>query len=210
MKNILIPPGPILSLTLIGVLVLSGLLYYKSNKIQRFLEPALAISQPRNELALIINDLLIKEFGSSRVKGIRYSMGTIYMDESLIFDSSYRINYSGAHLLKKMSALLVGLLRNEHIRSHIDLIFVMSKSPFSPEPELMQKMRLMQYRSELVLSTMFRLSPELEREFGTYLAASYLPVTTAETIGPEEIQFSIVPSEQLHIEVLQRLKKYIH
>src|SRR5512143_2212095 len=52
------PPGPVISLLLIGLVLLSSLLYYRSVKIQRFLEPALALSQPRNEFAKHIRQII--------------------------------------------------------------------------------------------------------------------------------------------------------
>ncbi len=60
------PAGPILNLTLIGLVLLSALLYYRAIKIQRFLEPALAISQPRNEFAKNVRLRFQKEFGEKR------------------------------------------------------------------------------------------------------------------------------------------------
>jgi hypothetical protein len=46
-RKLILQPGPILSLTLIGILLLSAVIYYRANNVQRFLEPALALSEPR-------------------------------------------------------------------------------------------------------------------------------------------------------------------
>ena len=53
-----VPPGPLLSLLLIGLVLLSGLLYYRAVRIQRFMEPALALSQPRNDFSEAIEQNL--------------------------------------------------------------------------------------------------------------------------------------------------------
>jgi len=62
-NKFILPPGPILILTLIGLLLLSALLYYRAVKIQRFLEPVLAITQPRIAFSKNIYNLLLREFG---------------------------------------------------------------------------------------------------------------------------------------------------
>ena len=61
------PAGPVLSLLLIGLVVLSALLYYRAVKIQRFLEPALALSQPRNEFTKNISQNFQREIGRAHV-----------------------------------------------------------------------------------------------------------------------------------------------
>ena len=79
------PAGPILSLLLIGLVLLSALLYYRAVKIQRFLEPALAISKPRNEFSKSIKQIFQQEFGAELVKGIRIRAGSIFIEKSFLF-----------------------------------------------------------------------------------------------------------------------------
>ncbi len=82
----LVPPaGPVLSLLLVGLVLLSALLYYRAVKIQRFLEPALALSQPRNEFAKNIKSIYQKEFGTKPVTGLRIKASSILMDRSFLF-----------------------------------------------------------------------------------------------------------------------------
>jgi hypothetical protein len=57
------PPGPVLSLSLIGLMLLGGLLYSKAVKAQRFLEPVLAITQPNITFSENLSRLLLAEFG---------------------------------------------------------------------------------------------------------------------------------------------------
>jgi len=207
-RKFILPPGPILSLTLIGLLLLSALLYYRAIKIQRFLEPALALSQPRNEFNQGIENLLMKEFGAGAVEGIKFTPGAILVDESMLF-SGNSMKDSSADILKKLSNVFLAALKDEHIRSHVDLVLVSERFPVSPDPELNERMRLVQFRSELILDALFRAEPELEREYGTYFAATYIPINPSEK-RTKTIEFIIIPSEQLHIDVLQRLRKYVH
>ena len=81
----ILPAGPLLSLLLIGLVLLSALLYYRAIKIQRFLEPALALSQPRNEFAKNIKVIFQGEFGTSPVRGFKIKGSSIFMDKALLF-----------------------------------------------------------------------------------------------------------------------------
>jgi len=74
-KKFILPPGPILSLALIGLLILSAILYYQAVKIQRFLEPALAVSQPKMKFTQNMNNLLTKEFAKKGDRGRQIKVG---------------------------------------------------------------------------------------------------------------------------------------
>ena len=91
-KKFILPPGPILILTLIGLLLLSALLYYRAVRIQRFLEPALAITQPRITFSKNINNLILREFGKEESKGIKFRTGSILVEQSLLVDGVHNIN----------------------------------------------------------------------------------------------------------------------
>ncbi|MBI5639164.1 MAG: hypothetical protein HZA17_01945 [Nitrospirae bacterium] len=208
-RRLVIPPGPILSLTLVGLLLLSGLLYYRAVKIQRFLEPALALSQPRNEFADAINSALRKEFDAEGIKGVSFTLGTIYVDDALLFDGQHNMRDTAPIILRKLGNTFHSILSDEHTRSHVDLILVVARFPVSDDPEVNRRMRLVQYKSELILDTMFRERPDLEKEHGGFFAATYLPMNDGQ-MSRKGVVFRIIPSEQLHIDVLQRLRKYVH
>ncbi len=82
--------GPVLSLLLIGLVLLSALLYYRAVKIQRFLEPALAISQPRNEFSKSIKLIFQQEFGAESIKGLRVKASSILIERSFLFAGGRR------------------------------------------------------------------------------------------------------------------------
>src|SRR5512143_3698017 len=88
-KKIIPPLGPLFSLTLIGLILLNAIIYYRAVKIQRFLEPALAISEPRMKFTRDIRDLLSREFSPDQMKGIRFRAGTIIVDQSLLFERTH-------------------------------------------------------------------------------------------------------------------------
>jgi hypothetical protein len=66
----------------------------------------------------------------------------------------------------------------------------------------------MREQSEMALDSLFKAEPLLKKKYALYFAASAMPDDPAKG-GAERIEFRIIPSEQLHIEVLHRLKKYV-
>lgn len=209
-RKFILPPGPILSLTLIGLLLLSATLYYRAVKIQRFLEPALALSQPRNEFAEYIDSLLKKELETAGIKGVRFILGSVLVDGPLLFDDAGWMKESASVALKKLGRVFLTALKEDHARSHFDLIIIRAGYPVGFDTEANKKMRLqMQDRMDLVLDSLFKEEPELEREYATYFAATTIPINPSEKSG-DLVEFKIIPSEQIHIDVLLKLRKYVH
>lgn len=209
LKEFILPPGPILSLTLIGLLFLSALLYYRAIQVQRFLEPALAISQPRNEFAQGINRLLLKELGKEEESGVRLRLGSIQIGASTLFNGGNNLRGSAGSTLKKTGRVFLSIMGDEGIGSYVSLIIVSARFPQSPDAELNNAMRgKMQHRAEVILNTIFRLEPDLEKKYGTYFAATAMPRDPL--MGDTDlIEFRIIPSELVHIGVLQKLHKYV-
>jgi len=209
-KKFILPPGPILILTLIGLLLLSALLYYRAVKIQRFLEPALAITQPRITFSKNINNLLLREFGKEESKGIKFKTGSILVEPSLLLAGVHKINGEDTVVLKKLSHVFLAALSDPDIRKNISLIIVSTRLPLSPEIGPNKELRNQaQNRAELILNSMYKVAPGLESKYGRYFAATALPVDPA-VKDTDWIEFRIIPTERLHIEVLQRLEKYAH
>lgn len=207
-KRFSLPLGPLLSLTLIGILILSALLYYRSVKIQRFLEPALAISQPRMKFTQHINSLLTKEFGTEQIKGLRFRTGAILVEPSLLLNNIHPARGSEPLILKKLATVFLTALNDPEIRDNISLILIGTRLPHNTDREANKEMRAkMQQRAGLILSSLFALEPQLEKTYGTYFAATALSVG-AGIKDTDWIEFRIVPTERLHIEVLLRLGKY--
>lgn len=209
LKKLVIPPGPILSLTLIGVMLLSGLLYYRAVKVQRFLEPALAFSQPRNEFTDVINTLLGKELDQTGIQGVRFMMGSIIVDRRELFNEASGMSESAPLLMNRLGNVFLSALNDQRTRSRFGLILIVTRFQGGSDPGGNKKLRLqMQAGAETVLQSLFRAAPELEKEYASYFAAAAIPAGPAGR-GVDRIEFRIIPSEQLHIEVLQRLQKYV-
>jgi len=208
-KGFLIPPGPIMSLTLIGIMFLSGLLYYRAVKVQRFLEPALAISQPRSEFTDAVNSFLKREFEPAGVKGVRLIMGTIVVDPAVFLEGRGREGGSASPMVKRLARVFVSALNDNYLRAHVDLVLIVARYPMQPDEGANRQMKLrMRERSAMVLDSLFKAEPLLEKRYALYFAATAMPANPAKG-GADRIEVRIIPSDQLHIEVLQRLKKYV-
>lgn len=206
LRKMLLPPGPVLSLTLIGLLLLSAVLYYRAVNIQRFLEPALAISQPRMEFAENLSRLLVKEFSTEDSKGVLFTADTIFIDESLLYVGVHHME--GTSVVKKLSRVFLSVLEDPDMRPYIELIMVGTRLPLSADQAVNKRRRLqIQHKAELILSSLYKAEPRLESEYGMYFAATALPVDVLKT-QTNWVEFRIVPTLRLHIDVLQKLEKY--
>jgi hypothetical protein len=201
------PSGPVISLLLIGLVLLSALLYYRAVKIQRFLEPALALSRPRNEFTKRITDLFQKEFGERFVDGLKIRGSTIRLQRSLVFQPDGKLKPEGKKILHGLARVFLLLMREPKVRSEIDRILIISrfvhvKAPGANVPYRMQEYLLVGF----IQDALFLEEPILGREYASYFLSATGPVGASG--GSDEVDFIIVPSEYLHIEVLDKLEKY--
>ncbi len=204
--------GPLFSLTLIGLLLLSALIYYRAVKIQRFLEPALAISEPRMKFNQDIKDLLSREFSPKEMKGIKFRAGTITVDESLIFERSHsQARPTGPEVLKKLSRVFAAALDDPEIRENISLIQITARFPLAKDMIMNRQARFaVQDSATLILNSIFSAEPRLETSFARFFAATAIATPFPPKEGGVIIEFRIIPTERLHIEVLDRLEQYAY
>jgi hypothetical protein len=204
------PAGPVLSLLLIGLVVLSALLYYRAVKIQRFLEPALALSQPRNEFTRNISQTFQREFGALRVGGLQARTSSIVIDRSLLFTADGALRPSSTVIIKRLSRLFLSLLGDTRTRNNISIVLVSVPFPAEGSQQATLAGRSeAQHMAGLLQDSLYAAEPELGAKFKTYFAATVQP----ERLHRGErgvIELRIIPSELLHIEVLQKLVKYTH
>ncbi len=204
--------GPLFSLTLVGLLLLSALIYYRAVKIQRFLEPALAISEPRMKFNQDIKDLLSREFSPKEMKGIKFRAGTITVDESLIFERSHsQARPAVPVVLKKLSRVFAAALDNPEIRENISLIQITARFPLTKDMILNRQARFeVQDSATLILNSIFSAEPRLETSYPRFFSATAIPTLAPPKDGRVIIEFRIIPTERLHIEVLERLERYAY
>ena len=64
-----------------------------------------------------------------------------------------------------------------------------------------------QQKAELILDSLFAAEPRLWKEYGTYFAATTVPSSVP---GKEDwIEFRVMESDRLHIEMVKSLGKYL-
>lgn len=202
------PAGPVLSLTLIGLVLLSALLYYRAVKIQRYLEPALAMSQPRNEFTKNIKKTFEREFGAESIKGLKIRPSSIVMEPSLLFNGGGALKASARVEVRKLARFFLSLMQESHTRSDISLVLIIARFPShgARGGDVAERMKA-QRMVGLIQDALFQAEPELGRRYPAYFAATAQPTTPHEQTG-EEMEFRIVPSEMQHVEALQKLVKY--
>ena len=209
-KKLLPPPGPILSLALIGLMLLGGYLDYKAVRFQRFLEPALALTQPGSQFDQQVRDLIRQEFTPKDVNNIRFVRGSIHVRESILVDMAHHVG--GPIVYQRLGTIFKDMLDEPEMRANIKVILVSTMARVTADPVLNKLNRGIRHdtqeKAELILDTLYMLEPELEMKYGTYFETTAMPVYSAET-DTDWVVFRIIPSEQLHIGVLQKLEKYI-
>lgn len=200
--------GPVLSLLLIGLVLLSALLYYRAVKIQRFLEPALAISQPRNEFSKKIKQTFQKEFGAESIKGVRIRGSSVLIERSFLFSGEGNLKASARNDIRKVSRIFFSLMENEQTRSDISLVLIISRFPSSGTWMRYAAERTASQRlAGFVQDALFVTEPQLGIRYGNYFVAAAQPTNPLEG-NRELIEIRIIPSELLHIKVLEKLEKY--
>lgn len=206
-KKLIIPPGPILSFILIGLLLLGAILYYRSVTIQRFLEPALAISQPKIKFNQNMNIFLSREFGKDN-RGIKFRAGSVMVDPSVFFNPRLDKGFDQT-VLNKLARVFLSALENPETKEHISLIMVGMRFPLAGDPLLDRVTCLRtQQRAWTLLNYLYSAEPQLEKGYSTFFVAAAIPAR-GDVKENNWIEFRLVPTERLHIEVLQRLEKYM-
>jgi hypothetical protein len=200
--------GPVLSLLLIGIVLLSAVVYYRAVKIQRFLEPALALSQPRNEFSKNIGRKFEKEFGVKSGKGFKVKASSILLEQSFLFTGDGMLKPSALADLRKIARIFLSIMREDHLRSEISLVLIIARFPSSGATGRNAGERVAaQHTIAFIKEALFRAEPELGVRFPSYFAGVTLPSAPQEG-NREAVEFRFIPSEFLHIEVLEKLEKY--
>ena len=206
LKKIKLTLAPIGILMLIGILLLSALLYHKSVRAQRFLEPSLALAKPRIEFANNVKFLFQKEFGPNLAQGVVLFGNSTFVDSSLIFNSVVNPKVIDTVFLKKLSNIFLSMLSDPAMRSHFDLILVSSRIHFSPSIEENRLRRIRgQYNAQSIIDYMYIVEPALMQYYGI-LAPTAVPDKSNTEYN--WVEFRIVPSERAHVEIMESLNKY--
>jgi hypothetical protein len=202
------PLGPAFSMLLVGILILSALLYYRSVKIQRFLEPALALAVPRSEFSHQVMDAMAAVFGSPAIDGVNFRTNSIQIASMLVFSPEGAIHPRGSVVLKKTALAFQTVLQDDRTRPDIGSIMLIVRYPPGLTGTAARRAReRSQDKGWRILDAMFAETPGLGRDFGHIFSAVAAP-GAPRAAGRDDIEFRILPSERMHIEFLQKLEKY--
>lgn len=202
----IIPPGPILTMTLIGVMLLGVLLYYKAGRIQRFLEPTVAINEPRISFNRSVSNLLIEELGSSDVQGVVYTGSQLLIHKTLLYQGAdFRGN---SPVMQKLGRVFYSVLNDDALRPYIESVIVSTRAQLSTEPEQNRHMReFHDTEAQFILNALLSAKPELEQSYGRYFESTVVLMDMRSDEG-DWVAFRIIPSEKPHIDLLKKLQKY--
>jgi hypothetical protein len=202
-----LPPGPLLSLLLVGLVLFFGLLYYRATRIQRFLEPALALSKPRSDFSDAILRIAEKEFGKGLVPGIDVRMGSLVIDQALVVSASGSLHPTGRVITQRFARIFKILLEDARTRADINLLLISAGyPPGPPAAEAAGRIKAQRILGE-VLDGLFAAEPVLRENYQPFFATTPRPLPQRDGLR-ERIEIRIIPSEMLHMEFLQRLQKY--
>jgi hypothetical protein len=150
--------------------------------------------------------LLEKEFGPKKIRGVILGTDSIFVNDLLIFTDPVIRDATNPVFLKKLSQLFLSMLQDQEMRPHLDLILVSTRFHVSPRPEVNRKRRIHEQNiARSIMESMYQVEPSLTRYYGIF-AATALPVPRNK--NKHWVEFRIIRSEHMHIELMKSLKKY--
>jgi hypothetical protein len=202
----LIPPEPVVILVLIGLMLTGALLYYRAVNLQRFLEPALAVLEPRTMLASRLNKLAGEELGHGYGSKILVRSSGLLVHKSLFAPTEY---HKVPIIITRLGRLMHRLFEDPWLDANVEIIMVKTSVPINLPPETRTKAHeQMRQQSEAVVSAILGTNKDLAEGHADRFAAT--SVFSRQVENADWVTLDIIPSERLHIEVLERLGKYAH
>jgi len=202
----LLPIEPIIVLTLIGIMLTGAVLYYRAVNLQRFLEPSLAVLEPRTRLASRLGYLASEEFGVDYASKVVVSSSSIMVHKSLFSPDKH---HGVPPVINRLTRVMHRLFEDPWMAANVELIMVKTSVPLNLQPDDRRKaLAQMREQSETVLNAILGTDPFLAAGYSDKFAAA--AVYSRNNDSAEWVFMDIIPSERLHIEVLERLGKYAH
>ena len=200
-------PESLFSILLVGLVLFSAMLYYRAVRIQRYLEPALAMTKPRSDFSEAIRQAVEKEFGKGQIRGFDVRMSSLIIDQALLVSPSGTLHPTGRIILRRFARVFTTLLGSATIRADINLFLISAGyAQGTPETEAAERVKAQRVLNE-VLKGLFTAEPSLREDYQAFFATTPRPVSPRDGFRAR-IEVRIIPSEMLHMEFLQRLQKY--
>ena len=194
---------PFVTLILIGLLLTGVTLYYKAINLQRFLEPALAVLEPSVTFTSQITRTAQNKFTHIPADRIIIRGNNLRIHKSLFSTvSDKRIPL----IVRQMGKFIRTILNDRTLSNDIQSVIIKAHVPIQAaltEPALYNNMRI---QAEAVLNTIMQLEPSLASTNAHKMGS--LAMYSKDPRAGEWLTLEVVPSEMLHIKVLERMSKY--
>ena len=207
-KRKLVPIEVIVGLALIGLVLVGSVLYARAVRFQRFMEPMLAVLEPRSNFSDKLRSLILEEFDNDSLANMKLTGNTLRIRKSMLAMEGGHV--VGLKTYNRLGKVFLRVLEDPGMRSNLDFILISVNVPFSKEEGANYLRRGEATKeAELILATVLSTSPELRLKYAPMISSSAFSVAPAS--GQEDwVTVHIEPSERLHTEVLKRLEKYAY
>ena len=202
----LIPDEPVVILILIGMILIGALLYYRAVNLQRFLEPALAVLEPRTQLSMRLKNLAKEELGPEYGQNVIVQSSGLMLHKSLFSTPQY---HGIPVFINRLGNMIQRLFEDPWMSSNVEIVMIKTSVPMGLPQEIRNSAQeKMQQRSEALLNAILGSNSVLSAGYSDKFAATAVLSRKAE--AADWIALDIIPSERLHIEILEKLGKYAH
>lgn len=202
LRKLVLPPGPILSVTLIGLVLLGSVLYYKAVSVQRRMEPVMAFLRPRMEFSGALDAAINRVFPEKYKELIIVSPDAVYAGNDLIYTKAGTLD---AEAVAGLSRLVGEMIGNPETKRHINLILVTVRYPLAESPEESAKNRhIASKRAEGIMDAVLGGVRAPGVQARPYLASAAIGVSP-ESPRLDWVEFKIIHTDQFNLEMLNRL-----
>jgi hypothetical protein len=142
------------------------------------------------------------------MRGLKIKSSSVLIETSLLFSEDGTIKPSAPDELQKLARVFLALMKDDHTRSEISLVLIIGRFPsYGARGVKVSEMMAAQRMVGSIQSGLFQLEPELGIRYSSYFAGVAQPTDPQER-NKYVLELRIIPSEFLHIEVLEKLEKY--
>jgi hypothetical protein len=202
----IVPHELAVGLTLIGLLLAGAVLYSNAVRFQRYIEPMLAVLEPRIQYSSRFRELILDEFDQESLLKMKLIGNTLKIRKSFLMEQD--IHEHGFRNYWHLGNLLQRLLDDQWIRSNTDFVLLSVDVPVGRSEDENRKLRAQaEEEAEFVMMAILSTSPDLRTKYTPYITSGAFSVTPGEGVG-EWITVRALTSERLHTEMLGRLEKY--
>ncbi len=206
-RRYMLPPGVVLSTTLIGLILIGVVLYTKADRAQRFLEPTLAISNPRIQFSGRFAEIVEENLSPEGLRNVLVSGTSIRVRRDNLFPEDF--HRGKVPLISGIGRIFHTVMEDPQMSKYIDFILVVTRFPDAKEHGAnIQARKEASGIAENVLNAMFAVSPDLEAKHVVHFASASIADPYAGNIG-DVVEFHIIPSERMHIDLLMKLQRYL-